>query len=97
MCICARFALYVFIVPNRRGLGPDCIAFLKQKIAFAFAYLFCLADTCVAPSVRRTCVRDVEPCSTESKRFHELQHLSPRQRMGHEVCHVVVPRDLFQR
>ena len=37
--LCA-FRLYVFIVPNRSGLGPDCIAFCCEKVAFAFAHLF---------------------------------------------------------
>ena len=37
--LCA-FRLYVFIVSNHSGLGPDCIAFCCEKVAFAFAHLF---------------------------------------------------------
>ena len=37
--VCA-FRLYVFIVPIHSGLGPDCIAFCCEKVAFVFAHLF---------------------------------------------------------
>ena len=75
MCICARFRLYVFIVSNHSGLGPDCTAICCEKIAFACVcfctFCFCLTDTQV-----------------QTKPFVEVQHLTRDRRTWKFWLHV---------